>query len=153
MSLSAWDIRFMDIAKSVSEWSPDPSTKVGAIVVSDQNLILAFGWNAFPRKVTSIKEDGVEREVKYKYIIHAEANTIYNSTRNGISLLGSTLYVYGIPPCLDCGKAIVQVGVRRVISIVKDNIRQSWLDSYDNTKKLFAEVGIEEAVYDEKYKS
>ena len=28
-----WDMRFLDLATHISEWSKDPSTKVGCVVV------------------------------------------------------------------------------------------------------------------------
>jgi dCMP deaminase len=139
---SKWDERFLEAAKCISNWSPDPSSKIGAIATSNENLPLAWGWNAFPRKITSIAECEVDRETKYKFVIHAEANTIYNATRGNVSLLGSTFYVYGIPPCIECAKAIIQVGAIRVVSLARRETSQAWLDSYQESVKLFREVGI-----------
>jgi len=140
--MEKWDERFFQVAKDVASWSPDPSSKIGAIFVSQENLPLSWGWNAFPRKVNSIKEDEVDRETKYKYVIHAEANAIYNATRNGICLKNSRLYVYGIPPCLECAKAIIQVGTIRVITLAKKNIDSKWSESYNDSMRLFREVMI-----------
>lgn len=35
----------MDIAKQVATWSKDPSTKVGAIIVDENNKIISTGYN------------------------------------------------------------------------------------------------------------
>lgn len=142
-----WDRRFLEAAKCVSCWSPDPSTKIGAIAISTENLPLAWGWNAFPRKVISMVEDTVEREVKYKYVIHAEANVIYNSTRGGILLKNSTFYVYGLPPCLECAKAIIQVGTSRVVTLMETVLPERWTDSVYQATKLFEEVGIKSQIF------
>ena len=40
-----WHNRFMDIAKQVATWSKDPSTKVGAIIVDENNKIISTGYN------------------------------------------------------------------------------------------------------------
>jgi len=35
-----WDIRFLDLAKHISIWSKDPSTKVGAVIFdSDKRIV------------------------------------------------------------------------------------------------------------------
>ena len=41
----------MDMAKLVSSWSKDPSTKVGAVITDDENRIISVGYNGFPREV------------------------------------------------------------------------------------------------------
>jgi dCMP deaminase len=44
-----WDIRFIELAKHVSTWSKDPSTKVGAIIATEDRRVLSMGYNGFPR--------------------------------------------------------------------------------------------------------
>jgi len=46
-----WDIRFLDLAKLVSTWSKDPSTKIGAVITDRDNKIVSLGYNGFPKKV------------------------------------------------------------------------------------------------------
>ena len=50
-----WDRRFLKIAESISEWSKDPSTKVGCIAVKDRKVI-ATGYNGFPVNISELKE-------------------------------------------------------------------------------------------------
>ncbi|WXU00611.1 MAG: hypothetical protein Ctma_1337 [Catillopecten margaritatus gill symbiont] len=52
---------------------------------------------------------------KYKFVVHAEMNAIYNATYSGTSLDGTTLYVYGLPTCSECAKGIIQVGIELII--------------------------------------
>ena len=81
-----WDRRYLDLAAEVSKWSKDPSSKIGAVAVGSKGQVLSQGYNGFPR---GIVDGGVrlnEREIKYKYIVHAEMNLIYNATYNGVSL-------------------------------------------------------------------
>ena len=52
-----WDHRFIELAKHISEWSKDPSTKVGCVVVGDDREIRSTGFNGFPRGI----EDKLER--------------------------------------------------------------------------------------------
>ena len=43
-----WDEYFMGVAKLSAMRSKDPSTQVGACIVSDDNKILSMGYNGFP---------------------------------------------------------------------------------------------------------
>lgn len=137
-----WDERYMDLAKAVSSWSKDPSRQIGAVAVSPQGSVLSQGYNGFPRGINDTEVRLRDRDKKYKYIVHAEMNVIYNATYNGVSLDGSTLYVYGLPICSECAKGIIQVGVRRVV-LQSQDIPERWLTSWDLTKKMFDEAGVE----------
>ena len=43
-----WDEYFMGVAKLAAMRSKDPSTQVGACIVSSDNKILSMGYNGFP---------------------------------------------------------------------------------------------------------
>lgn len=137
-----WTKRYLCLAKEISTWSKDPSRKIGAVAVSDKGQVLATGYNGFPRGV----EDSVERyenkELKSKYVVHAEMNCIYNATYNGISLDGSSLYVFGLPPCSECAKGIIQVGIKEVFYSYDERVPDKWLTSLDTTVQMFHESGI-----------
>jgi len=137
---STWWPRYLGIAKEVSTWSKDPSTKVGAIAVGAKGQILAQGYNGYPRGMDD--SDYSNREEKYKKIVHAEMNCIYNASWNGVSLDGADLFVYGLPVCHECAKAIIQVGIRRVISPYNPDWPKKWKDSFDLTEQFFAEAGV-----------
>lgn len=142
---SKWDLRFLEMARFLSSWSLDPSSKIGAVAVSPTRQILSVGYNGFPRGISDTEERLTKRELKYEYVVHAEKNLVYNACHNGISLNGSTVYVYGLPICSECAKAIIQVGSRRVICAVDHDepMNQKWADSWIKSKELFAEVGID----------
>lgn len=110
-----WDLNFLKLAESIGGWSKDPSSKIGSVAVSRQGRILATGYNGFPTGMDDDPEMYADRETKYKYIIHAEQNTIYNACINGVSLTESHVYVWGLPICNECAKGFVQVGVERVV--------------------------------------
>ena len=69
-----WDKRFLDLAKHISDWSKDPSTKVGCIVVGEDREIRSTGFNGFPRGIEDKQERLEDREQKYPMICHAEEN-------------------------------------------------------------------------------
>ena len=109
-----WDEYFMGIAMLAAKRSKDPSTQVGACIVSQDNIIISTGYNGMP-KGCSDDEFPWNREgelTKYPFVVHAELNAILNA--NGRDLRGSRIYV-ALFPCNECAKAIIQSGVREVI--------------------------------------
>lgn len=104
------------MAEYVSTKSKDKSTKVGAVIVGPNNEVLSVGWNGFPRGVNDDVEERHERPAKYEWTEHGERNAIYNAARHGIRLDGTTLYTTH-DPCADCARAIVQSGIRHVVTL------------------------------------
>lgn len=139
---SEWNRRYLGLAYEVSKWSKDPSTKIGAIAVGNKGQVLAQGYNGFPRKIRHSEERLNNRELKYKYVVHAEMNLIYNAGYNGVSLDGSTVYVTGLPVCSECAKGLIQVGVKQVIMPHQEDTPETWKNSFEFTKELFEEAGV-----------
>ena len=109
-----WDEYFMGVAMLAARRSKDPSTQVGACIVSQDNIIISTGYNGMPKGCSDdeFPWDREGAETKYPYVVHAELNAILNS--NGRDLRGSRIYV-ALFPCNECAKAIIQSGIREVI--------------------------------------
>ena len=114
-----WDEYFMGAAKLSALRSKDPSTQVGACIVSEDNKILSMGYNGFPTGCSDEEFPwGKEHEkddpynAKYLYSTHGELNAILNY--RGGSLEGSKIYVT-LFPCNECAKAIIQAGIRLIV--------------------------------------
>ncbi len=137
-----WHKRYLKLAQEVASWSKDPSTKIGAVAIGEKGQVLAQGYNGFPRDVNDTPERYSNRELKYKYVVHAEQNLIYNATYNGVSLDGAVLYVVGLPICSECAKAIIQVGIRQVV-MPDQEVPEHWSESWNFTQSLFRESGVE----------
>lgn len=138
--LDKWDYRFLRIARETSTWSKDPSSQIGAVVTLDRR-ILSTGYNGIPASMKDCSERLNNREEKYKHIVHAEMNAIYNATKNGISLSSGTLYVYGLPVCSECAKGVISVGITRVVSCFGE-LSDRWLKSHLSSIDFFGESGI-----------
>lgn len=137
-----WDQRYLKLAYEVAQWSKDPSSKIGAVTVGAKGQVLSQGFNGFPR---GLKDDFTrlhDRETKYKFVVHAEMNAIYNATYNGTSLDGATLYVYGLPICSECAKGVIQVGIKRVV-MPNQKMDGKWLDSWVTSMNFFDEAGVD----------
>ena len=112
-----WDEYFMGIAMLTAKRSKDPSTQVGACILSKDNIIISTGYNGMPKGCSDDEfpwERAGEQEdmTKYPYVVHAELNAILNA--NGRDLRGSRIYV-ALFPCNECAKAIIQSGVSEVL--------------------------------------
>lgn len=145
----AWDKKFLKLAAEIATWSKDPSRQIGAVAIGPNRNILATGYNGFPRGVYDTEDRLTDRNEKYKFIVHAEMNCIYNATHNGVSLDGAHLYVHGLPVCHECAKGVVQVGIARVIMpddvwVLDENIEndKKWIESWRLTKQIFTEGNV-----------
>ena len=147
----AWGDRYTCLAKEISTWSKDPSTQVGAVVIVNNGEVLSQGYNGFPRGIKDTAARLKDRERKYKLVVHAEMNAIYNAGLNGVSLKGSTIYVYGCPICNECAKGIVQVGIDKVIAVRPKGVDlERWDESIKDAKALFKEAEVEYLIDEEK---
>lgn len=112
----SWDEYFMGIALLSARRSKDPSTQVGACIVSDKNKIVGAGYNGLPMgcddDVFPWDKKGELLETKYPYVCHAELNAILNNI--GMDLRGCKIYT-ALFPCNECTKAIIQSGIIEVI--------------------------------------
>ena len=140
---TAWNDRYLELAKHVSTWSKDPSRKIGAVAVGAQGQILAQGFNGFPRGINDTEERLEHRPTKYKYVVHAEMNVIFNASLNGVSLKDADLYVYGLPICNECAKGIIQVGIKRVFILTECDIPPVWKDSWRHSESMLGEAGVQ----------
>ena len=138
----SWDTYFMSIAKLSSLRSKDPSTQVGACIVSSDNRILSIGYNGAPNGFGDEdfpwEREGKPVDTKYMYVCHAELNAILNFRGNKRDLEESKLYA-SLFPCNECAKAIVQSGIKEVIYL--DN-KYKDTDSCIASRRLFDTCGV-----------
>lgn len=136
MNWKKWDKRYIELAKFIANWSKDPSTKVGAVIVDDKGRIVSLGFNGFPQKI--LDNDRLNnRDEKYNVIVHAEANAILFANRD---LSGCTIYTYPFQPCSGCSGLIIQSGIKRVVTIKTDNDR--WKKDFSTAAKMLVEAEV-----------
>ena len=113
-----WDEYFMGIALLSAERSKDPSTQVGACIVSENNKILSTGYNGMPigcndDEMPWEREAEKPNDTKYPFVCHAELNAILNSP-SLIDNKNAKIYV-ALFPCNECAKAIIQSGIKEIM--------------------------------------
>jgi dCMP deaminase len=137
-----FDVVYMKQVYLTAERSKDPSTKIGSVLVKEKNII-GTGYNGFARKVLDLPERYNDKETKYKFVVHSEANAILTCARLGISTLNSILYTQAFP-CNECMKSIIQGGIKKIV-IHKQwpNMNSKWIESMEISKIMMEESGIE----------
>ena len=136
-----WDRRFLELAKHISEWSKDPSTKVGCVVVGADREVRSTGFNGFPRGIEDDLDRLEDRDRKYPLICHAEENAIMHAARIGVSLKGNTAYVTW-PPCSRCTRSLIQAGLNEVVFPADVDIPERWQADFDISMGMMEEAGI-----------
>lgn len=102
----SWNEYFINIAYEVSNKSKDPSTKVGAVIVDQDNRPVSFGFNGF---IAGCDESYMtwERPMKYNLVLHAEMNALMFAKN---SVRGCRIYTTQAP-CENCLKHLLQAGI------------------------------------------
>jgi len=108
-----WDQYFHNIARAVAQKSKDPKCRVGAVIVSEDQLVVATGFNGLARGVFDADDLLENVKEKLKWICHAEMNAISNVARTGVPVKGGTIFVTKFP-CFECCNAIAQAGLKRI---------------------------------------
>ena len=132
-----WHYRFQELAHHISLWSKDPSTQVGAVIVSPDRVIVGTGYNGFARGVEDTDERLNDREEKYPRVIHAEINAILNANA---SVKGCILYTWPFPCCCPCSALVIQSGIKLVVSPA--NTPERWKITVEMGMRMYKEAGV-----------
>ena len=125
-----WDNIFFSEAVLWSRRSHDSETQCGCVLVKNKTVI-ATGYNGFMRDINDSALPDTRPE-KYPFMIHAEANAVYNCAREGKSTLGARAYITA-PPCTTCLQMLWQCGIHEIyfsdLSSPKSDV---WSKRYDD---------------------
>jgi len=147
---------WLDQAFTISRRSKDRSTRVGCVIVGEYDIPLAQGYNGIPRGCDDDAPHRHKRPGKYYYFEHGERNAIFNAARKGHALNGSKMYLTA-PPCADCSRAIIQVGIIELIcasDIVPKRFKESCSAAMEMLQEAKVKVRLpnsEEAISDFQY--
>ena len=136
-------LKFVGVAKAAAALSKDPSTKVGCVVVDDDGSVLSLGYNGFPRGVDDLPQRYADRDTKLIFVAHAESNAIAQAARHGVRLLGSTMVLTALYPCMNYAKQIIQAGIKRVYAPrMSKDVNEQWKLERDRSVVMFIEAGV-----------
>jgi dCMP deaminase len=135
-----WNKRFIQLAEHVANWSKDPSTQVGALIVDSGRNVRAMGYNGFPEGVEDTAVRLEDRTQKYPLVVHAELNALGECAELGISTKGAILVCTHMP-CANCAGPLVKAGIREwVIKAPSADFKDRWKEEYK-----FSEIIIRES--------
>jgi dCMP deaminase len=128
MNNISWEEWALMLAETAAKKSKDPWVKVGCCLLRSIDNTAVLGFNGFPAKMV---ENWADRDLRRKYVVHAEQNALRYVVPNECYLAAITLL-----PCNDCLKALASYGIKKVV----------YKDIYfrdDSTISLAKDFGIE----------
>ena len=146
------DEYYLEIAKAVSLRSPCLRRKFGAIIVVN-DAIASTGYNGPARGSVNCEEVGCLKDImnaphyaQYDLCpaVHAEENSVINAARNGVKILGGTLYIVGLTPdgkitashpCDRCKRVLINAGIKEVVTIENGEIIHINVDDWKEYDK------------------
>jgi dCMP deaminase len=139
------------MARLVSTWSKDKSTKVGCVIVTENGLPVSWGYNGNPMSIKDT-EKRMMRPEKYHFVAHAERNAMDVCRR---SVENCIMFVTHVP-CSSCAIGILQNGIKSVIVDNENGIfnnksyiyaNDKWNESTKYAIEMFEEAGIKYLEY------
>ena len=118
----SWDQYFMSMAFLAASRSNCTRSKVGAVIVKDEN-VLATGYNGPPSGTVHCDVVGCIRDElnvpsgeRHELCrgLHAEQNAIIQAAVHGVSIRDSVIYIT-THPCVVCSKMLMNSQIREVI--------------------------------------
>lgn len=139
--IDKWDYRFLELARFIAQWSKDPSTKTGAVIVAPNRSVVSTGYNGFPQNMPDKPEWYADRAEKYSRIVHCEMNAAMWAQ---VSLQGCTLYTYPLASCDRCMVHMLQKGITRFVAPqLAVDMHERWHASLERTRSYARDSGVE----------
>lgn len=106
-----WPETFISIAEVFARRATCRRGKVGAVIVTSDNRVLATGYNgSLPGQPHCIDEGCLMDEGHCVRTVHAEMNALAYAANHGVSVEGATMYCTH-SPCLNCLRILLASGI------------------------------------------
>jgi dCMP deaminase len=143
------DVAYLEAAFAERLNSDDPKARVvsqsgvGAVIALNGELI-SRSANVLPPKIKvryELNGAVIQESERYHFIEHAERAAIFKALSQGRSLVGATMYCTRFP-CSDCARAMVWVGISRLVvgSGFASEVR--WLEAQRAARAILKEAGV-----------
>ena len=137
-----WAGRMMKLAHEVAGWSKDTSTKVGAVITTEDGAPISWGFNGMPMGIDDSVIERNIRPIKYKWFCHAERNAMDLAPG---SVEGGIMFVT-FSPCSSCAQSIIQRKIKTVVvdsNFVADKMPERWQEDMKVAIEMLTEAGVE----------
>lgn len=126
-----WDRYALNLAEAASLRSEDPYVKVGACALDYDHRVLSVGYNGLASGIDPPENFWVDRDVRRKFMLHAEANCLSLFCASECEILAVTLL-----PCSYCATLIAGYEISKVV--YKDLYKRD-----TNSLEIFEFYGID----------
>ena len=133
----------LELALMVASWSKDDSTKVGAVIMTNDGKPVSFGYNGIPKGLDDDVPERNERPTKYKWYAHAEKNAIDLASKSDLS--DCIMYVT-FSPCAVCAQSIIQKDIKTLVvdsRFTADKMPERWQEDMQIATSMLKEAGVE----------
>jgi len=145
-SLSPFDCREMLMMAyyQAKNFSDDPNTKVGAILVNPKGMVIGAGANRMSH-VSLVTPENLQAPAKYKLIEHAERDAIYSAARWTRDMLEGSIMFAFYACCADCARAIGLAGVKTLVihKECMDKTPERWAEHVTVGHDILRRMGVE----------
>jgi dCMP deaminase len=101
----------INIATECAKRSEDLHKKVGCCILNKEGRVLSTGYNGLLPKVNMNESFWLDRDLRRKYVIHAEINALSRIKREEEPYILATTLL----PCSACASNIASYGIKKVI--------------------------------------
>jgi dCMP deaminase len=99
----------MALAHVASLRSEDPYRKVGAVAFDFDNRVIGTAYNGLAPGFNADHEFWLDRDIRRKFMLHAEVNLCSLFTRGTLKLVACTT-----KPCTSCAQMLAAYGVKEI---------------------------------------
>ncbi len=133
--------------KNAITMSDDPSTQNGAVLVpAGDPRYPIYGANRLPRGIKIPREEIASwtKEVKYRWMVHAEQSVLDMAGYRGVCTLGATLYCPCFA-CTKCARSIIDCGIVACVGHLqmKDKLHPTWMDEIEEANAMLDMAGVQ----------
>jgi dCMP deaminase len=105
-----WGAYAINLAKTAASRSEDSYRQVGACALNKEHMVLAVGYNGLASGTDAPPNFWDDRDVRRKFMIHAETNCLSLCKKGEVDLLAITHL-----PCSSCATMISAYGIPKVV--------------------------------------
>ena len=137
-----WATRLLSLAKTVSTWSKDESTKVGAVITTADGRPMSWGFNGMPMGVNDNVFERHQRPEKYKWFGHAEQNAMDLAPAGDLS---ECVMFITFSPCARCAQSIINKKIKTVVvdaDFAASKMPERWQEDMNIALEMLREAGV-----------
>jgi len=130
------------MAKDIANWSKDDSTKVGAVITTQDGRPVSWGFNGMPMGIDDSVSERHVRPYKYKWMCHAERNAMDLAPSGDLN--GCIMFVT-FSPCTNCAQSIIQRKIGTLVidaNYTVDKVPERWQEDMKVAMEMLNEAGV-----------